>query len=96
MDPVLLIGRYLYSRWVLGAHPGGIESYRPLPQLGVLSCDRGNLGGSPWLLRFVTAGLFFALLFSLNSRSGRDSSAVWLLSVGVLSNASKCFLTRCE
>ena len=32
MDPVLLIGRYPYSHWVLGAHPGGIESYRSLPQ----------------------------------------------------------------
>ena len=31
MDPVLLIGRYPYSRWVLGARPGGIESYRALP-----------------------------------------------------------------
>ena len=56
MDPVFLIGRYPYSHWVLGARSGGIESYRPLPQLGVPPCDRGNLGGSPWLLRFVTAG----------------------------------------
>ena len=54
MDPIPLIGRYSYSHWVLGARPGGIESYRSLPQLGVLPCDRGNLGGSPWLLRFVT------------------------------------------
>ena len=54
MDPAHPIGRYPYSYWVLGARPGGIESYRPLPQLGVLSCDHGNLGGSPWLLRFVT------------------------------------------
>ena len=54
MDPILLVGRYPYSPWVLGARPGGIGSYRPLPQLGVLLCDRGNLGGSPWLLRFVT------------------------------------------
>ena len=59
MDPVLLIGRYLYSHWVLGTRPGGIESYRPLPQLGALPCDRGNMGGSLWLLRFVTgAGSF--------------------------------------
>ena len=57
MDPVLLIGRYPYSHWVFGARPGGIESYRPLPQLGVLPCDRGNLGGFPWLLRFVTVAL---------------------------------------
>ena len=57
MDPVLLIGRYPYSHWVLGARPGGIESYRPLPQLGVPPCDRGNIGDSPWLLRFVTEGL---------------------------------------
>ena len=55
MDPVLLIGRYPYSHWVLGARPGGIESYRALPQLGVLSCDCGNIGGSLWLLRFITA-----------------------------------------
>ena len=48
------------------------------------------------LISFHLAGLFFALLFSLNSHSGRNSSAVWLLSVGVLSNTSKCFLTRCE
>ena len=54
MDPVPPIGRYPYSHWVLDARPRGIESYRPLPQLGVLPCDRGNLGGSPWLLRFVT------------------------------------------
>ena len=54
MDPVLLIGRYPCSPWVLGARPGGIESYRALPQLGVLPCDRGNVGGPPWLLRFVT------------------------------------------
>ena len=54
MDPILLIGRYPFRHWVLGARPGGIESYRPLPQLGVLPCDRGNSGGSPWLLRFVT------------------------------------------
>ena len=54
MNPVPLIGRHLYSHWVLGARPGGIESCRPLPQLGVLPCDRGNVGGSPWLLRFVT------------------------------------------
>ena len=54
MDPVLLIGQYLYSHWVLGVHPGGIKSYRPFPQLGVLPCDRGSVGGSPWLLRFVT------------------------------------------
>ena len=54
MDPILLIGRYPYSHWVLGVRPGGIESYRPLPQLGALPCDRGNIGGSPWLLRFVT------------------------------------------
>jgi hypothetical protein len=57
MDPVLLIGRCSYSHWVLGAHPGGIESHRPLSQLGVLPCDRGNMGGSPCLLRFVTAGV---------------------------------------
>ena len=54
MDPVLLIGQYPYSHWVLGTRPGGIESYRPLPQLGVLPCDRGNIGGSPWLSRFIT------------------------------------------
>ena len=54
MDPVLPIGRYPYSHRVLGARPGGIESYRPLPQLGVLSCDRGRVGSAPWLLRFVT------------------------------------------
>ena len=54
MDPVLLVGQYPYSYWVLCARPGGIESYRPLPQLGVPPCDRGKLGGSPWLLRFVT------------------------------------------
>ena len=54
MGPVPLIGRYPYSHWVLGARPGGIESYRPLPQLVVFPCDRGNIGGSPWLLRFVT------------------------------------------
>ena len=54
MDPVLLIGRYPYSHWVLGARPGGIESCRVLSQLGVLPRDRGNIGGSPWLLRFVT------------------------------------------
>ena len=55
MDPVLLIGRYPYSQWVLGARPGGIESYRLLSQLGVLPCDRGRVGGVLWLLRFVTA-----------------------------------------
>ena len=60
MDPVLLIGRYPYSHWVLGARPGGIESYRLLPQLGVPPCDRGNLGGSPWLLRFVTISPLYA------------------------------------
>ena len=54
MNPVLLIGRYPYSLWVLGARPGGIESYRPFSQLGVLPCDHENMGGSPWLLRFVT------------------------------------------
>ena len=54
MDPVPLFGRYSYSHWVLGARPGGIESYRPLPQLGILPCDHGNLRGSSWLLRFVT------------------------------------------
>ena len=60
MGLALLIGRYPYSLWVLGARPGGIESYRPLPQLGVLPCDRGNLGGSPWLLRFVTISPLYA------------------------------------
>ena len=55
MDPFLPIGQYPYSHWVLGAHPGGIESYRVFPQLGVLPCDRGNMSGSHWLLRFVTA-----------------------------------------
>ena len=60
MDPILLIGRYPYSHWVLGARPGGIESYRFLPQLGVLPCDRGDLGGSPWLLRFVTISPLYA------------------------------------
>ena len=60
MDPVLLIGRYPYSPWVLGARPGGIESYRPLPRLGVLPFDRGNLGGSLWLLRFVTISPLYA------------------------------------
>ena len=60
MDPVLLIGRYPYSRWVLGARPGGIESYRPVPQLGVLPCDRGKSGDSPWLLRFVTISPLYA------------------------------------
>ena len=59
MDPVPLIGRYPYSHWVLGARPGGIESYRSLPPLGVLPCDRGNLGSPPWLLRFVTPDLSF-------------------------------------
>ena len=54
MDPVLLIGRYPYSHWVLGVRPGGIESYRLLPYLGALPCDCGRLEGSPWLLRFVT------------------------------------------
>ena len=62
MDPVLLIGRYSYSHWVLVARPGGIESYRPLPQLGVLPCDCGNVGGFPWLLRFVTISLLYALV----------------------------------
>ena len=61
MDPVLLIGRHPYSHWVLGARPGAIESYRPLPQLGVLPCDRGNIGGSPWLLRFVTRPTYTTL-----------------------------------
>ena len=60
MDPVLLIGRYPYSPWVLGARPRGMESYRVLPQLGVLPCDRGNVGCSPWLLRFVTISPFYA------------------------------------
>ena len=54
MDPVLLIGRYPYSHWVLGARPGGIESYRVFPQLGVLPRDRGRVGVPFWLLRFVT------------------------------------------
>ena len=58
MDPVPLIGRYPYSHWVLGAHPGGIESYRVFPQLGVLPCDHGNMGGSPWLLCFITVTTF--------------------------------------
>ena len=43
---------------MLGVRPGGIEFYRPLPQLGILPCDRGNLGGSPWLLRFITDAYF--------------------------------------
>ena len=59
-----------YSHWVLGAHPGGIESYRPLPQLGVLPCDRGNMGGSPCLLRFVTTSA------SVQSLDGSDYSAL--------------------
>ena len=50
----LLLWTLVYPSRVLGAHPRGIESYRPLSQLGVLPRDRGNLGGSPWLLRFVT------------------------------------------
>ena len=62
MDPVLLIGQYPYSHWVLGTHPGGIESYRPLPQLGILPCGCGNVGGSPWLLHFVTISLLYALV----------------------------------
>ena len=62
MDPVLLIGQYPFSHWVLGACPGGIESYRLLPQLGVLPCDRGDIGGSPWLLRFVTISPRYALV----------------------------------
>ena len=54
ISPILLIGRYSYSHWVLGMRPGGIESYRLLPQLGVVPCDHGSKEGSPWLLRFVT------------------------------------------
>ena len=54
MGPILLIGRHPYSHWVLGARPGGIESYRPFSQLGVLPCGPGNIAGSSWLLRFVT------------------------------------------
>ena len=64
MDPVLLIGRYPFSHWALGTRPGGIESYRLLPQLGVLPCDRGDIGGSPWLLRFVTVLIRFADLMT--------------------------------
>ena len=64
MGLALLIGRYPYSLWVLGARPGGIESYRPLPQLGVLPCDRGELRSSPWLLRFVTGGVVLCPLGS--------------------------------
>ena len=54
MDPLLLIGRYLYSHWVLGARPGGIEFYRVLPLLGVAPRDCGMVGGPLWLLCFVT------------------------------------------
>ena len=75
MDPVLLIGRYPYSHWVLGARPGGIGSYRPLSQLGVLPCDRGNVGGSPWLLRFVTISPLYVLVAPATIL---DSSVVWL------------------
>ena len=46
---------------MLGARPGGIESYRSLPQLGVLPGDRGNAGDSLWLLRFVTLVMTFSL-----------------------------------
>ena len=76
MDPVLPIGRYPYGHWVLGARPGGIESYRPLPQLDVLPCDRGNLGGPPGLLRFVTleectvSWLLSARLMTIQHNSG--------------------------
>ena len=54
MGPVLLIGRYPYSHWVLDARPEGIESYRVLPHLGVVLRDHGSIAGSLWLLRFVT------------------------------------------
>ena len=36
MVSILLIGRYLYSHWVLGVRPGGMESYR-LPPFWALS-----------------------------------------------------------
>ena len=39
---------------MLGVRPGDIESYRLLPQLGVLPCDRGKIGDPPWLLHFIT------------------------------------------
>ena len=85
MDPVLLIGRHPYSHWVLGARPGGIESYRLLPQLGVLPCDRGNLRGSPWLLHFVThlasrTHLVFTLLRSFPGRDHIQALGLAILS----------------
>ena len=54
MDPVLLIGRYPYSHWVLGVRPGGIESYRLLPHWAPSLVTVGVWGIPLWLLRFVT------------------------------------------
>ena len=71
MDPAHPIGRYPYSYWVLGARPGGIESYRSLPQLGVLPCDRGSLGGSPWLLRSVTGSTRLSLVNDIVGHASR-------------------------
>ena len=74
MDPVLLIGRYPYSHWVLGARPGGIEFYRPLPQLGILPYDRGNLGGSPLV---VTLRNRRARALHLDSLSGAQGQRLY-------------------
>ena len=48
MDPVPLIGRYLYSRWVFGCPLRGLESYR-VPNLGAVSW-RLEIGGTPFLV----------------------------------------------
>ena len=58
MDPVLLIGRYPYSHWVLGMRPGGIESYRLLPNWALSLVTMGVWRVPPWLLRFVTRPSF--------------------------------------
>ena len=51
---ILLIGRYLYSHWVLGVRTGGIEFYRLPPFWALSLVIVGTLETLLWLLLFVT------------------------------------------
>ena len=73
---------------MLGVRPGGIESYRPLPQLGVLPRDHENMDGSPWLLHFVTGAFMGERADPLEERAIQllgDAVQLWRIMGGKFS-----------
>ena len=87
MVSILLIGQYLYSHWVLGVCPGGIESYRLPPFWALSPMIMGMWEILLWLLLFITHAVWpfvqsLNLLYFLSSTKGwLDTKTRWPMHV---------------